>query len=125
MENSKLNQQQEFPLDLSLNSGRSEDRRDRRPTRRQHNTSNDRSNYMVGDRFASNLDFSHQSWLPLHPDPQSTDWDRIVQLFSSISNEGNRIITVYVPGNSSLFLVQLKHLVPVCSWTSFLATNTQ
>ncbi|KYN12189.1 hypothetical protein ALC57_15640, partial [Trachymyrmex cornetzi] len=59
----------------------------------------------------------------VHSDPQSTDWDRIVQLFSSTSNEKDRIITVYVPGNSSPFLVQLKHLV--CPWTSFLATNTQ
>ncbi|KYN13165.1 hypothetical protein ALC57_14650, partial [Trachymyrmex cornetzi] len=62
---------------------------------------------------------------PVHRDPQSADWDWIVQLFASTSNERDRLITVYVPGNSSPFLVQLRHLIPVCPWTSFLATNTQ
>ncbi|KYN10941.1 hypothetical protein ALC57_16911, partial [Trachymyrmex cornetzi] len=61
---------------------------------------------------------------PVHSDPQSTDWDRIVQWFSSTSNEGDKLITVYVPGNSSPFLVQLRYLIPVCPWTFFLATNT-
>ncbi|KYN21655.1 hypothetical protein ALC57_05963, partial [Trachymyrmex cornetzi] len=61
----------------------------------------------------------------IHADAQSINWNRMFQLFSSSSTEGDRVITIYVPGNSSPFLVQLKHLVPACSWTTFLATNTE
>jgi len=52
---SKLDQQ-ESAVDLSPDSGGSADRRDRRPTRRQHNTSHyHRQNYILPSRYENNL----------------------------------------------------------------------
>ncbi|KYN15227.1 Zinc finger MYM-type protein 1, partial [Trachymyrmex cornetzi] len=58
-------------------------------------------------------------------DPEPIDWDRLFRPYSSPSNEGDRVATVYIPGNSTPYLVQYKHLVPICSWTTFLASNSQ
>ncbi|XP_011065999.1 PREDICTED: uncharacterized protein LOC105153066 [Acromyrmex echinatior] len=61
--------------------------------------------------------------LPFQPNPQPIDWDRIFRLYSSSSNEGDRLVTVYIPGNSTSYTVLYKHLIPMCSCNTFLAPS--
>ncbi|KYN13295.1 hypothetical protein ALC57_14512, partial [Trachymyrmex cornetzi] len=62
---------------------------------------------------------------PIQPDPEPINWDRLFRLYSSPSNKGDKFISVYIPGNSSPFLVQYRHLIPICSWITFLASRSQ
>ncbi|KYN36096.1 hypothetical protein ALC56_09556 [Trachymyrmex septentrionalis] len=60
---------------------------------------------------------------PFQPDPAPIDWDRLFRLYSSPTNEGDRLMVAYIPGNPTPYTLQYKYLVPMCSCTTFLASN--
>jgi len=52
------------------------------------------------ERFSPPLSLNPLSPPPSHPDPAPIDWDRLSQsVYSSPTNEGDRLVTVYIPGN--------------------------
>ena len=61
---------------------------------------------------------------PFQSNPESIDWDRLFRLYSFPFNEGDRIVIVCIPRNPTPYIVLYKHL-PMCSCTTFLASNTQ
>ena len=61
---------------------------------------------------------------PSNPDPAPIDWNRLSRsVYSSPTNEGERQVTVYIPGNPTSYTVQYRYLVSMCSCTIFLASN--
>ncbi|KYN18453.1 hypothetical protein ALC57_09133, partial [Trachymyrmex cornetzi] len=58
---------------------------------------------------------------PLQSGPSQVKWEELFRFYSTASNEADRVVTVYIPGNSTPYKVLYRYLIPC----TFLASSSQ